>query len=421
MPIPRSQKENRGRSLRILFLLTQDLESPTGGGRVLPLARALARLGYSIQIFALHSRYHELAVEEREQIVDRICIRYLAPMHVRKRGSEKYYHSPIGLAWVAFRATLALTWAALRTEVDIVHVIKPHPMNGIAGWLATCFSRRILWVDCDDYEAGSGHFQHVWQKRGVAFFERAISRSARAITTNTTFIRTKLVGWGIPDARIFDLPNGVDPADFPAPNRDLSEFKLSLGLSGKQVVAFIGSISLVSHPINLLLEAMESVVQAEPEAALMVVGGGEDLERMRSHSVALGLADSVRFVGRAAQSDLAAYYAISTVSIDPVFDNDAARGRLPLKLFESWACGVPIITGDVGDRRRVFGNPPAGLLVNPGSAKALAKGILTLLADKPLAQTLITRGYQRLGNFTWDHLASRLDGYYNEQGFGGSD
>ncbi len=56
--------------MKIHFLLTQDLESPSGLGRYAPMARELVALGHQVRVSALHSAYDEL---EREAPDDRRC------------------------------------------------------------------------------------------------------------------------------------------------------------------------------------------------------------------------------------------------------------------------------------------------------------------------------------------------------------
>ena len=54
--------------MRIHFLLTQDLESPSGLGRYFPMARELVRLGHQVTISALHSDYANL--KHKDEVVE---------------------------------------------------------------------------------------------------------------------------------------------------------------------------------------------------------------------------------------------------------------------------------------------------------------------------------------------------------------
>lgn len=401
--------------MRILFLLTQDLESPAGVGRYFPLARELAKLGHQVSIAALHANLEALYQKRFKR--DGVNVEYVAPMHVRKQNHNKLYYPTHQLLPLIVRATWALSRAALGTPADIIHIGKPHPMNGLAGLVARYGRGRRIFLDCDDYEAVTGHFSGVWQRHVVAFFEDRLPHRVHHITANTYFLRDRLLALGIPPEYITYLPNGVDRVRFTSPPLDrVEERRAALGLRGKKVVAFIGSLSKPSHPVDLLLDAFLLIHQAQSQTVLLIVGGGEELEPLQVKVRAMGLENSVRFCGRVPASEVPIYYHLADVSVDPVHDDDIARSRLPLKLFESWACGVPFVTGDVGDRRAILGTPPAGVLTAPGDSASLARAILHILECPDLAVSLRQRGLERVELFSWERLARKLEAVYLSHG-----
>lgn len=398
--------------MKILFLLTQDLESPSGLGRYWPMAHAMAARGHEVRIATMHSDWSSLTEKhfQREGVV----VDYVAPMHVRKQGSQKQYYSPLQLIKISLQATCALYTSARSQSVDILHVGKPHPMNSIAGIFAAGGKHTALCLDCDDYEAGSNRFQKAWQKSVVAFFEKMMPRLSRLITTNTYFMKDKLQGWGVPDERIKYLPNGIEQKRFTTPSLDeVENLRNRLGIRDKKVVLYLGSLSLVNHPVDLLLRAHALILRELPKAVLLIVGGGEDLDKLQDLAGSLGISQATNFTGRVNPDDVSAYYAVADVSVDPVHENDAAKGRSPLKLFESWQCGIPFVTSGVGDREYLLGQPPAGILANPpGEPGALARVILEVLRSSELSEELRQRGYERVKEFTWDRLAIKLEEEY---------
>jgi glycosyltransferase involved in cell wall biosynthesis len=397
--------------MRLHYLLTQDLESPSGLGRYWPLARAIASQGHQITISALHSNYSSLS--EHEYINDGVKIFYVSQMHVHKEASNKEYFSAGELIKVAAHASWSLIRQALTISADIIHIAKPHPMNGIAGLAARLLSDRIMFLDCDDYEAGSTRFASAWQRQIVQSVEKNLPRFSRLISTNTLFMKSKLISWGIPESRILYLPNGVDLDRFNKPNPvKVEELRSRLELNSHPVVAYIGTMSLPSHPIDLLIDAFNLVLQSLPNAVLLLVGGGENLPELQRQVEQSGIAGAVRFCGRVIPEDVVNYYALADASVDPVYDDPAARGRSPLKLFESWACGVPFITADVGDRRELIGDPPAGLLCSAGSATQLSEQILEVLRNPQLSQHLVENGRRRLPSFTWESLSKKMEASY---------
>jgi glycosyltransferase involved in cell wall biosynthesis len=400
--------------VKILFILTQDLESPLGIGRFWPLARVLAARGHQVRIAALHSNWPKLTERRFER--EGVRVEYVAPMHVIKTGNQKQYYSTGRLFGVVVSATWGLSRFALSSPVDIIHVGKPHPMNGIAGLLAARLKGSTLCVDCDDYEAGSNRFAGGWQQAVVAFFERRIPCSAKLVTTNTMEMKSKLISWGCSAERIFYLSNGIDLQRFsPTDPVKIDVLRTQLGLSGKRVVLFSGTLSLPSHPVDLLLQSFVHVLQIYPDAALLLVGGGEDIQKLMDQSRALGINQATHFTGRVLPSEVPFYYALAELSVDPVYDNDAARARSPLKLFESWACGVPFVTAPVGDRPYLLSQPPAGMMAKQaGDPLALAESIMQILGSKNLAQELRYRGLERVKQYTWDRLAVQLEQAYQE-------
>jgi glycosyltransferase involved in cell wall biosynthesis len=391
--------------------MTQSLDSPTGIGRISPMALELARLGHQVEVYALDPAVR--SVGNSRFNLEGVNVNYVAPMHVRKEGNQKFYYSTLQLLIISFRATWQLTRATLNSQSDIIHICKPHPMNGIAGITAHLLKKKIILVDCDDFEAGSGNFSKAWQKWIVAGFEKFLPRYANSVTTNTIFMREKLISWGVSPGRIFYIPNGVDKNRFQAPDQDeVGDLRRQLGLENKKVIAYIGSLSKVNHPIQLLLEAFVDVNRAFPDSRLLLVGGGEDYEVLRNQAFELGIDDAVIFTGRVPAEFVSLYYLLSDVSIDPVYDDDAARGRSPLKMFESWIAGIPFITGDVGDRKSISGDPPAGIIVEPGNPKALTEAIIQVFNNPILAESLRMRGLSRVKMFTWDHLVRDLETVY---------
>lgn len=393
--------------MKISFLLTQDLSSPSGLGRYYPWAKELSRLGHEVHIFALHSNFASLT--DRKTFIEGVQVEYVAQMHVRKSSTGKTYFSPWQLIRVAMKGTINLTLAALKTQADVVVIGKPHPMNTIAAWTHKFFHpHTIVILDCDDLETDSNRFQAGWQKRIVAWFENLSPKKAQLVTSNTHYNMNRMESLGIPAEKLVYIPNGIEPQRFPTLDPGVvQELRTSLGLAGRQVIAFIGSMSLTNHPVDLLLRAFPIVQKAIPEACLLMVGTGEDLNEIKELARELVIEKNTIFAGRVSPEQVALFYAISDVTVDPVYDNEAARGRCPLKMFESWACGVPFVTADVGDRKELAGNPPAAYLVAGGNVESLAGGLTGLLQDPALMVKIRQVATDRVENYSWTKIVEK--------------
>jgi glycosyltransferase involved in cell wall biosynthesis len=157
---------------------------------------------------------------------------------------------------------------------------------------------------------------------------------------------------------------------------------------------------------------MKKVSLNQSNIALLIVGGGEDYQNLFDQAEDLGISQLTYFIGRTAPDEVANYYALANVSVDPIYDNDAARGRSPLKLFESLASNVPFISSAVGDRANLLGNPPAGYLCKPGDSDDLSKAILLILSNQEFADQCRRLGKERVKDYYWHNLIGELEEAY---------
>ncbi len=394
--------------MKILFLLTQDIESPSGLGRHHPMAKELVKLGHEIQIAALHPDF--VSLERTKFLQDDVLINYVAPMHVRKIRSIKTHYNPIQLMFIVFRATLALTAAALRSKPDLIVVAKPHPMNSIAALIALTFRGVPFVLDCDDLEAGYGRSQDKLQRKVVSWFEKSIPRKASSIITNTRFNENRLKSLGIPEELIHYIPNGIDMDRFQSVNNEtVKEIRRIHSPGNYGVIGYIGSINSPTHPAGLLIDIFVKVRQVLPNSILLIIGGGKDYFKVKSQIKDLNLEENIHLTGHIPPEEVPAYYRACDVIVEPVYDDYASQARSPLKLFESWISGVPFVTGDVGDRLELLGNPPAGVLVEPGNVEEYASAIIKLLSDKDRRLEISETGLVRAREFLWSDMSQEIN------------
>jgi glycosyltransferase involved in cell wall biosynthesis len=396
--------------MKVVFLLTQSLDNPSGLGRYGPLARELASLGYEIELFALHPAYKTL---QQTSFTDSgVQVRYVGQMHIGQEGSRKIYYGPVRLMTVSLAATVRLAQATANSQAEIIQLCKAQPFNTLAARLAR--RGRPIYCDSDDYEAETNRFGGAWQQRLVRHFEDGVAGYCAGISTNTRFTSNRYQQMGFPAERIILVPNGVERSRFEV-RPDVEQLREQLGLEpSDQVIGYVGTLGLQSHPLDLLLSAFREVLNQASNARLLLVGGGHDYDRLQNMTKELGIAPQTIFTGRVQPPDAPAYFALSTVTVDPVHDDLIAKARSPLKVVESLAIGTPVVTGDVGDRREMLHDGRLGILVEPGSSMALAGGILDLLGDDRKRQEMANAALEQREELYWDRLVHHFVKVYNK-------
>ncbi len=385
------------------MLITMGIERPSGR-RYFHIARGLVRQGHAVRILALHPDLPNCP--QRRFIQDGVEVWYVGQMHARKSGSNPERFGPLALLRVLITATLGMIWGVICSPSDIYHLGKPQPINGMAALIAICMLRRqSFYVDCDDDEVLSNRLPAAWQRAIFGFWQWLLPRLAVGVTVNTRYLQDRLRQVGVDP--IILVPNGVNLEQFTVPPlAQQAALRTALGLHGRPVIAYAGTLALQNHPVDLLIEAFGEVVRNIPTAALLIIGGGEDLPLLRHQVVQAGLQDLVYFTGEVAHQSMPALLALADVSVDPVHDNQVAQARSPLKLMESMALGVPVITGDVGDRADVLLHGKAGAVVQAGSALALAETIVALLNDPQRQEALSNEALLQSLQYSWDYLAT---------------
>ncbi len=403
-----SDKNNHIKPMKIVFVLTQSLDSPSGLGRYGPLARELVKLGHQVEIIALHYAWHQL--QEKQYIDAGVYINYVGQMHVRKEGPRKIYFSPIRLIWVSLLAIIRLALAIARSNAELIHLGKPQPFNVLAVKISR--KGRKVYCDCDDYEAETNKFSNGWQRQIVQYFEDNIIYNVSGLTVNTKFTQQRYIQLGYPEKQIRYVPNGIERSRFISPPTVKYLRKQWSINSDAPIIIYVGTLGLLSHPVDLLLKAFQKVIQHLPKARLMLVGGGEDYDTLQKLAEYLDITDKTIFTGRIHPNKVPGYLALATISVDPVYDDLIAQARSPLKILESLAMGTPVITSDVGDRRMLLANGTCGVLVNAGDAQALANGLIELLQNEKARKGMINAALAFHKIWYWDRLVTEFSKIY---------
>lgn len=154
------------------------------------------------------------------------------------------------------------------------------------------------------------------------------------------------------------------------------------------VIGAIGRLS-PEKGYDLLLEAFAGLVSDGKDAYLVLLGEGmlrSKLERMVSE---LGLEDRVLMPGYVAN-------ARNYLPFFRLFVMSSLTEGLPIVLLEAMQAGIPIVASRVGGIPNVMAEGRVGLLVEPGSAQCLKKGIEEVLQNPTLAEQRVQAARVRL-------------------------
>ncbi len=154
---------------------------------------------------------------------------------------------------------------------------------------------------------------------------------------------------------------------------------------GAQIVGVVARLEPEKgHPT--LLEAWPRVLREVPNAHLLVIGEGSQLEALEHQARELRIAHRVTFTGR--RDDVPAVTAALDCAVLPSY-----REAQGLTILEAMALSRPVVATRVGGIPEMIDDGVTGVLVPPHDAPALADGITRVLLDHPFADTIARAGH----------------------------
>ncbi len=176
-------------------------------------------------------------------------------------------------------------------------------------------------------------------------------------------LKEELKTCGIPESRIDAISNFVDTSKFGIPTPDhRSALRARFSADTQIVFLFLGRLEK-RKGADILLQAWKEF----SPGLLWIVGTGPEEHTLQTLSNELEL-QNVSFHGPT-QTPLDFYQAAD------VFVFPSLKEGSPNVLLEAMSCGLPCIATRIGGIVDLMSNESEGLLVEPGSAKALADAI----------------------------------------------
>ena len=173
-------------------------------------------------------------------------------------------------------------------------------------------------------------------------------------------------------SRFIMLNNAIDAAVYSFDASKREEMRRQLGLTGELVIGHVGRFNpQKNHPF--LLDIFTSLLKKEPDAVLLLVGGGEGMPKIQAKAQELGIAERVRFLG--VRSDVADLMQTMDVFVFP-----SLYEGLPVTMVEAQASGLPCIISDKVPPECILTEGLVNIMPLSASPEAWAEKILTMRA-----------------------------------------
>jgi glycogen(starch) synthase len=260
---------------------------------------------------------------------------------------------------------------------------------------ATEYGRHQGWVD--EHPQSYIHGVEHWMA----------NRADRLITCSA-YMREHVADiYGLDEARITVIPNGIDPSEL-VPVDDLGALRGRFAHPDERLVLLVGRL-VYEKGFQLALEALPRLIERLGDVRFIVAGSGTAEQELREQAHRLGLDEHGSFLGWIGDDVLHSLYRIADLTVVP-----SIYEPFGLVALEAMASGCPCLVADTGGLREVVPSEDVGLRFRSRDPRSLGDMAERLLTDEELRDRLVAEASEHVLTFDWADVARQVAGVYDE-------
>ena len=218
----------------------------------------------------------------------------------------------------------------------------------------------------------------------LSHFRKFVLRRFQKIIAVSNFTKSLALKAGAEENKISVIYNSCDEElFFLRRNDDKFGLRKKYNLpADKKIILFAGNL-IKSKGVYVLIDSLKQLQLQFPNFVAIIIGQGEEYEKLYSIVKQYNLTDNVRFLGWLHQRELYDFYNAADVFVNP-----STIEAHSVALLEAMACGVPIVASNTGGNKESIKDGINGLLFESGSENDLTEKLAKLLTNGELQQRL---------------------------------
>ena len=211
----------------------------------------------------------------------------------------------------------------------------------------------------------------------------ALKNATRVFSVSDS-LKQHVISLGAESDKIRVIGNGIDIVKFHPLPKSVARAALNISEDVKVLVSVGGLVD--RKGFHRVIEILPALVAKYPGLIYLIVGGdspeGNIRERLEDQVKTLNLEENVRFLGAYPSEQLKV-----PLSAADLFVLATANEGWANVFLEAMACGLPVITTEVGGNKEVVNDPELGIVVPFGNSEVLLAALLQgfeTVWDRPL-------------------------------------
>lgn len=214
---------------------------------------------------------------------------------------------------------------------------------------------------------------------------RRLLESATIVTTPSRYLWEQMIIYR-PDLRV--VPNPLDLSLYPFRVRSRPRTKL----------IWLRAFHSIYNP-SLAIKVLANLLPDFPDIQLTMVGPDKhdgSMKQVQQLADDLGVSNYLRIVGPVPKLDVPLW-----LDKGDIFLNTTNIDNTPISVMEAMACGLCVVSTNVGGIPYLLTHEQDALLVPPADALAMSEAIKRLLNDSNLSERLSWAGHQTVSQMDW--------------------
>jgi len=223
-------------------------------------------------------------------------------------------------------------------------------------------------------------------------------KKANSVISPSTYLKDKLINLQ-PDIAV--IPNLVD----------ISSHNFIHRVSPIAQLVWIRAFHEIYNPW-MAPEVISLLIKAFPDIQLTMVGpdkGDGSFDRTLAEANRLGVKERIEFPGFVPKVDVPEW-----LNKADIFLNTTNVDNTPVSVIEAMACGLCIVSTNVGGIPYLLQDGVDALLVPPEDPGAMANAVKRILTDHQLAAALSANARKKAESFSWEKVLPMWEALFHE-------
>ncbi len=195
--------------------------------------------------------------------------------------------------------------------------------------------------------------------------------------------------------------NFIDLKRFSRKNKD--HFKKAIAPDGERILTHVSNFRKVKR-IDNVIRIFKRVQEIIP-SKLLLIGDGPERRNLEELCRELKLCDEIRFLGK--QEAIEELLAVSDLFLMP-----SENESFGLAALEAMACGVPVVSSNVGGLPEVNINGETGFVSDPENIEEMARNAIHILGKEDTLQVFREHALAQANRFDIAHILPKYEAYY---------